>query len=426
MGTGIELGQIVSGFVKESGDSMSGVFHQRIGIYINQQALVENRLQIEIGVGGLFWYAFPIIEASPWAASTKFGPGISSAAATYFFGDPETSKVNFKFGFFPLKYKADARNLGEYLFRSPAYPGFVQTGGWWTVNSAFYWAQGAQLHWSALGGFLKNDFTLLMERDFPPMGDLTPSYLFTLNSGGAWELGGGVSYHHLIPVRPSQVAPKDIRNQYVRWTRSDTLVYEGPGIGIVNLPLSDREDSTVVREVLETYSIRGVKLMARGALNLQKALGWEGGVLGPQDLRLFFELAVLGVQNYKFYYEDVTERMPIMFGLNVPAFGFLDVLSAQGEYFRSPFPHDYFNFYTYNLPIWTLDDPDPRNHVDRKADYWKWSVYGAKTVVPGMSLFAQVARDHYRTLDFNGKPAYRSVLPKNDDWYYLLRVEFSI
>ena len=95
------------------------------------------------------------------------------------------------------------------------------------------------------------------------------------------------------------------------------------------------------------------------------------GILGPEDLRVYAEAAVLGVENQDYFYENLSERVPIMFGINLPVFHVLDVLSFQMEYYGTP----YNNFGAYNnlsLPQWT------DNQLRVYRDDWKWSVYARK------------------------------------------------
>src|SRR5690606_37566794 len=137
-------------------------------------------LTLTMGVGGVFWYALPINPSDFTTRQTQFGPGISQAQARYAFGDVQDPAAMLQMGFFPYKYNADAKNLGEYLMRSGTYPGYVVTGGWNMLNSAGYMVQGARLNVPLWDGKFQSDFILAMERDLPPLFGITPAYVATL------------------------------------------------------------------------------------------------------------------------------------------------------------------------------------------------------------------------------------------------------
>jgi len=81
--------------------------------------------------------------------------------------------------------------------------------------------------------------------------------------------------------------------------------------------------------------------MGRAALDLGFLL--PEGSRSPEDLRLYAEASVLGWGNQIYFFEKRSQRMPIMFGVNVPTFRLLDVLSVQAEYYDAPFNDNYYN-----------------------------------------------------------------------------------
>ena len=135
----IDMGQIVKGadraHPRDDGSipEVNGYFLSNIGIAILTEAAVKDNLHLKVGVGGLFWYPYPNVSSDPASRSISFGPGISEASFRYEFRE----NLSLKMGFIGYKYNADAQNLGEYLFRSEAYPHFVKTGGWSWINSAY-------------------------------------------------------------------------------------------------------------------------------------------------------------------------------------------------------------------------------------------------------------------------------------------------
>jgi len=126
----------------------------------------------------------------------------------------------------------------------------------------------------------------------------------------------------------------------------------------------------------------------------------------------------------------------VMFGVNLPAFRALDLLSLQVERFTTRNPVSTFSIGTtaaplpgsrvgnegkpgsfYDLDIWTADD-------------WKWSLHLRKNVVPGFTIYGQVARDHYRTFSFNNSYAHGTdpgdVLLKKDHWYWMVNLVYGL
>jgi hypothetical protein len=445
MTTQVDGGQIVKG--NYNGGAMEEQFVQRTSVWITQEIAIGKRLDVRAGVGGLFWYATPgpvangvFSEAAPFATTAKFGPGITRADMEYRFGDVEKPTFTLQAGYFPFKYNPDATNLGEYLMRSGAYPSYLVTGGWNLISGAGYMMRGVRLNMSMWGGRSQTEFLLPVEQDLPGInGDISPTLISTVRPVRGVELGAGVNCHHCLSVKPSFTSPKE------RYPTSDEGIY-GIGNGwVVQNPNFDANQTatdlngTNPRYILDSasfYTFRGVKLMARASLD-PKAYVPTGGLLGPEDLKIFGEIAVLGWENYPFYYEKRAERMPVMFGMNLPAFRLLDVISVQFEYFKSRNPNAVV-YSTSSLPTptsWGYDATgnvtlDP-NLIDResqkvKGDDWKWSVYARKEVVKGLRIYTQVANDHARMPNEWGANPSVPVTNASDEWYYLLRFELGI
>jgi hypothetical protein len=304
------------------------------------------------------------------------------------------------------------------------------------MNRANNYSHGALLTVSQFGGALRHNVSLFMETSYFPIGDFSPGYDVSFTQ--KWfELGGGVVLNHYLALHPSKLKPRDPENTYVHAQDSaGGADYYGPGDQI---PSSISGSPAFTQEVLDRWTHKGVKVMGRAALNLNSLLSADRR--NPEDLRFFGEVALLGVENYPLFYEKRSERMPVMFGVNLPTFKWLDVLSLQGEYYASPF-NDNSKFTSGSLPIWaaryeTTTDPfggtqlvlDANGRVipiENKEDDWKWSVYGKKTVNKVISVYAQAASDHIRLTDgkFNASSVPLTGTPK--EWYYLLRLEFAL
>jgi hypothetical protein len=438
VGTSIDIGQIVAGTIwDEAGGNTAvgradGQVITRTGVYLTESGVYNQRLTISLTIGGLFWFALPEKE-SPESRRVLFGPGVGQAQGTYAFGaDPAKPAAVLDFGLFPHKY-SDAVNLGEYLYRSGTYPGYLISGGWSYMNSAAYLAQGVRLSVPMLNGALKHDFTLFMERDIEPAHDISPGYSLTYVPIPFLTVGAGVVWSHGLPLRDASVlTPKRdkdgnliTRNIYSKTTgrpiSGDTT---GQGSGTPSSPCAAQvaADSANLSDC-GFYTFKGFKTMARAALDFGSLLGVEG--IGPGDFKLYTEVALLGVKDYPGYYDDKMERMPIMVGLNVPTFGVLNRLAFEGEYRKTRFANNIGSTFADELPLPVGQGASFPVDAESKT-YWKWTVYANRTITQGVSIYAQAANDHLRHFDKQATPSFQPATIRNKDWYYVVRLEFGI
>jgi hypothetical protein len=414
-GTSIDIGQAFKDGEKNS--------LTRTGVYLTTGGTYDGKLEVIATLGGLFWYAFP--EQTSSSRLVKFGPGVGQAQAIYSFGDPESPYARLRFGLFPNKYNQDSRNLGEYLYRSGAYPGYLWTGGWSYLNASSYLAQGLKLELPTFNGSITHYFTLFMERDaIAPIHDFSPGWMMTAKAGSAFEFGTGVVWQNGLSFNPDRLAPKTANNAYSKRT---------------NLPVMGATDSaTLDTTQWDYYTFRGFKAMARAAVDLGTLLdlSWTQ----PRDFSLYTEIALLGIENQPYYYERRSERMPMMAGISIPTFGLLSKLSIEAEYYKSRYPNTiYFPFGSQQgLPIPLSSDggeaspadfSDSAFAADKKkftADDWKWSVYANRKLTEGITLHAQAASDHLRHFNSEAKPDSKPFTLTPSDWYYVVRLEFGL
>jgi hypothetical protein len=438
MTTQVDAGQVVKGEL--DGSKIEDKVLQRTSVWLIQEMRIRERLDVKVGVGGIFWYTFPDGGPggdAPYRSLTKFGPGIGRADMTYRFGSLEQPMFTLQAGFFPYKYNPDAKNLGEYLLRSGTYPGIVSTGGWNILSEASYMMQGLRLNMALWDGKFQSEFLLPMERDLPPVGDLSPTYIATVAPVRGLEIGAGAACNHCIAVQPSKASPEVVTSTQPGHP-GNAYIIDNPAFD-PNLPATDLTGANprYVRDTTRFYTFQGVKVMARASVD-PKAFLPPMEFLGPQDLKVYGELAILGVKNYPFYYEKVSERMPIMMGINLPTFRMLDLFALEVEYHNSPFPNSQYNWQQFGIPTLNFVDSasgartqDPNLHDWKSAkvtrDDWKWSVYAKKEVIRGMRFYAQVASDHIRLPDYTTVTTSTPVTGRNGkDWYYLVRFELGI
>lgn len=394
----------------------------RSKVALTQVTTVNDRLTLTGAVGGLFFYSLPIDAAGPHTRLTKFNAVLEEASGLYKYGDLDMPFMEAKFGLFFEKYNPDSKNLGEYLYRSGTYPGYLQTGGWYILNNAGYFMQGLKTSFNLLDGDLRAEGAIFMERDWEPTYDLTPSLMVTYKPGDIFQLGVGMAFNHLIPAKPSITTPEDERSAYKPTPTGDSL--------LTNTELFD----TVQTPGLGFYSFQGIKAVARASFNLQSIL--QSDLLNPEDLKFYAEMAILGIKDYPIFYDDISKRMPLMFGVNLPTFKLVDMASFEVEYYNSDFPNSLEEVYERTLPvpggIGGAGTPTRFAYVDslgtqrKLRDKVKWSFWLNKKVVSGLSLYFQVASDHFRPINFNLKPSYQPVTQTWNDWYYMFRLNFGI
>lgn len=418
-GTSIDVGQIVQGTLWEESQAFGkadGQVLSRTGIWLTESGTYNERLEVRLTMGGLF---FTLLPEQPGNAQTRrvlFGGGVGQAQGIYSFGqDPQNPVATLNFGLFPHKY-GESSNLGEYLFRSGTYPSYLVTGGWALMQSASYLAQGFRLNVPMLDNKLSHDFTLYMERDIDPAHDLSPGYQVTYRPLGFIELGAGGVWAHGLPLKSDKVlTPKKAENSYSKSTgrpvNGDTAA--------VN-PCRDGTESDC-----GYYTFKGFKVMARASADVGMLLGIDAIPAG--DLKLYTEIALLGVENTDDYiYNDRSERMPVMAGVILPTFGLLDRLSFEGEYRRTRFPNTIGNALGQTLPLPMDQNVNAYSYTEKKT-YWKWTAYARRNLIEGVTLHAQAANDHLRSYGtVFANPAHRPTTEKNSDWYYVLRLEFGI
>ena len=183
--------------------------------------------------------------------------------------------------------------------------------------------------------------------------------------------------------------------------------------------------------------------MARASVDIGSALGVDWAQ--PGEFKAYSEIALLGVEDQPYYYEKKTERMPVMFGLNIPTFGLLNKLAFEMEYHKSRFSNTNGTLVQNQLPLpinngedisvydlnsayyasYTADQKDSVADSWKKDD-WKWTVYARREITKGVSIYAQAANDHLRHFDFTATPSALPATSRPSDWYYVLRLEFGI
>jgi len=167
-----------------------------------------------------------------------------------------------------------------------------------------------------------------------------------------------------------------------------------------------------------------------------KPLFGDPAFFGPEDCKIYGEAAVLG-QNDSSLYSYIPKpiywlgmpvhRMPLLLGINVPAFKILDVLSVELEWFKSPYPNDWLGRVSESKMI-PQENEDPKtvdNYVNK--DNFKWSIYLKKKISAGFEVRAFAANDHswYKPFDLGTSPTSEQTLRRKGDWQWYCELRFN-
>ena len=198
-----EMGSIVRGSF--GGGSFENQYLSRLGVNLTASDTVMAKLRLTVGAGGIFYQPHPNDDAY-WKKSLKFAPNITEVSSELFIAP----NLSLEQGYFPLKYNSPAMDLGEYLLKSESYPGYISTGGWTWVDSAYTRAFGMRLKASHLGGKFQHEVGIYMELNNAPYYDITPAYLFSLRPAKGIEFGGGFALRRWFsPNSGNTTNPKD-------------------------------------------------------------------------------------------------------------------------------------------------------------------------------------------------------------------------
>jgi hypothetical protein len=282
---------------------------QMSDIYLGDRVTKGDRLSIDLSLRGTLQYSYYIDNSADVGAwTTRFpcwGFQVNSASGTYIFGDPGKKPFTLTVGFFPYKYNPDVKNLGEYLFRSMAYPNYLHT----VFDEPFQRILGLKLSSLLMDGRLRQDLIISNEWDINPTKDFSVAYVAGMNIGKVLDIGIGGQLYHLFSVFNRYTDPTDLTNVGTGWyyaTSSDS-----------------------VNDTKSYYTFHGIKLMGRFnvkplAVLPEIKLPVAGKLFGPQDLNFYAEVNVLGLKNIKThspdyeYYNKRSERIPVTFGINAP------------------------------------------------------------------------------------------------------------
>lgn len=465
-----EFGQLGKGIftVGTQGDAvpLELEWMDHFGAFITQEAVVNDRLFLSAGLGGVFQYRKPE-RIQPDFYGTQRGEffiGPTKADAVYHFGDPAKPWLKLGTGMFGYKYNPEAYNLGEYLFRSLPYPTVTNTGGYVLVGSAAANLEGFKANLD-LGSF-KADLLFTTETGLAPLYDWSLAALASYTiGGGLLELGAGVNFKRLLQINPSRTTREIKQNGYFEyngkayvtgvdyysraadWYNSrnnaaDSVIartYEADRAIVDSMAtwrVARDAGNTAVPNPPDTsyYTAAGTLVMGRFSFDPKKLFG--GDMFGPNDLKLYGEVALLGVKDYPVFYENKADRMPMMVGFNLPGFKILDLIAVQVEQFKSPWLNNTAQVAKrgINIPHFPIaSDPllseNAYNDIVTKDDF-KWSVLLQKRIGNHITISGQAASDHLKLVSsryfYGPQFDHNEVTVTKDHWYWMMQVGWGI
>lgn len=426
---------------------------------------------------------FPIrpgVKTGEIVQRTKYEIYIEEAKASWSLGSGEVGRGQIDFGYMIHVDNPDAKVLGNYMFRSMIYPGVLFT----KMNNPGAYLFG--LHGGAdfFDGRFKNNFFVTSEVQRYPYYDISAAYTGSYSIANILDVGVGINAKSLIPVRPSRTTPKgtpsvgsgleDNTYKFVPFQNA-TPIHDASGKLIKTITVAPHPDSAHLATVVivdtagnsdpytvkrtgngisglsggvftnlamsqltqldggkgdlypelhgtnTAYSFAGTVVGGRASLNLMGFFG-EENPLGRDALRLYTEFAVLGWKNYPGFYEKRDQRLPVMLGLNLPTFNYLDFLAVEVERYTSQ-----------DLPTFDrraqLNLPQPGTHKGEQEDEWdetrrkkddlKW-VISARRTFGGWGLALQAGTDHTKLMD-DGDNDFYNAMTRPDHWYTQVR-----
>lgn len=362
------------------------------------------------------------------------------ASGSYAWGELENPAAKVTFGQMPYKYNSEAKDFGDYLFRSTPYPNTVLNSPFDLVNGAQASILGGVFNLNLAEGKWKNDLLVTSATSSFPLYDFSLAYVTNFRVNPVVKFGAGVNFFRLIPVQPEVTTYKgDASNAY--FTAANGKTYSANSKYYTGSPadslIADAGYQAIATKTLPAgasglnyYSLKGQMLEANFTLDLKPILGER------MDLELYGEWAMLGVKNYPVFYEKALDRMPMMAGLHIPTGGLLDLLAVEVEYWKNPYLNS-----SFGMSYGGLGTPDlnPLSYSDVgvatinspvKDDDFKWSVSAAKSLGKTFSVTAKAADDHLQVMQnmqagFPGK-SYGDVMSRKGSMYYVIRLQVAI
>lgn len=389
----VEAGQVVQGENQGSEQRISHVWYQKDYMRLGFSAGIDERTKVVFEGEGTVQYSWSQNPTYPNDLQPLYRFYPYHMEGSYSIGPVERPFLTIGVGIFPFKYDPDVRNLGEYLYRTGTYPPTMFN----QFDYPYARLTGLKLSSTPIEP-LNLTALFTSESQVLPFCDWGISFLGDYTFAKAFTLGAGLFFSHLFSTNENYTTPK----------LPDNLV-----------PLDSTNGDTIY------YTFRGTKLMGRLSFDPKVFIPLD--IFGKNDLRIYSEVAVIGLTDYYKYYNELWRRVPIMVGFDVPTLKLLDVLAIEVEWYKWNFPNSYTDaLFTGN------QEPRPDNlqtAFDPKQNEIKWSLYAQKRLAQRFSIIGQLAYDHFR-LEANTyvqSDAYLGDgMHDHGDWAWFLKCAFDM
>jgi hypothetical protein len=389
-----ETGQLYHG--RWQGTNIPRQWLMREQANVGGSYICNEYLRLSLGIGAMLWFeTYPDAMRNPANSPRKqyFSVFPAAAEGVFSYNKWDMVKLEMELGYFPFQYNPDTRNLGSYLFRCGAYPPYVTTN----IDQVFSRLAGIHIK-TDLFDMVHVHALFTQECEMPTFYDPSLSFLADVDYKKIIDVGGGIMFCRFWPVNSGATAnTTDSRNKYTDPSLPDSTGY---------------------------YTFAGTKIMLRASFDPKPFFSpGLSRLLGPNDLRLYCEGAILGLKDYPVYYTDSKKRMPYMIGFDVPTFKVLDILALEIENYNWDYSNGYQNpaYYGIATPGQALGADFTQD--DYKKDNLKWTVYAKRSFFKHFSVLLLLANDHLVLPAFDEKLSDREeVCGRSSSYYWMVKL----
>jgi|GEM_PF-6987560 len=273
---------------------LNGAWIEGISGGLSVEKNVGARLTLNSGLGGQISHGTQGKNVNWKGLGRQAGAWLSVASAHVKFGNVEHPPLELTAGFFGYNYTR-TRDFGGYLVSAGLRPMILAS------SAGSGGVTGVLLRGNA-PNFLRNDIVLTLETERQPYLDVSAIYVPTLHVDDKFEIAAGVNFHRFLVAANRETDPE-----------------------LVETPITTAVHHTDSGTFYETTGMPfgGIKVMGRLWADPIKILKIGGPFWGREDLRLYGECAVLGLEDFPVNidgrgYPDIKNRIVAMAGLNLP------------------------------------------------------------------------------------------------------------
>jgi len=402
------FGQIVSGIYGDSWESATSSFdHLWVNtslLHLNIESNATDWFTAKLGLE--FYVTFPLQGSNAMDKASYFRTYKSYLAEAagimhWDFDNSILSSLRIKTGMLPYTINPEVKTLGNYLYRSTIHPVSIQ-------NKVDYpWADllGGVAEVGLFENKVKVEAMLSSEFNYVPFFDFTPAFGAYYKPNEIIDIGGAIAFHHALQADVA-LMPDSVGKAW-----------------------------------------QGTKIDARAIFDPKPIFGGMD-FLGKDELKIYTELAVLGLKdtlevdtsnlsalrskdttelkNFVFPKYSIFNRMPLMFGINLPTWKMLDLLSVELEWFYSPYANHWLGLFdqqsTYSPQPGFLKQWD--NYVNK--DNFKWAIHIRKSVgkFEVRGLFSSDHTIYVINNVTNGN--FEQTMKRPKDWQWLIQLRYNL